>query len=320
MRMEALILAALLPFLTAGTCCFPPPKKAPFALDRPVTEADVTAVIGSAPDMQRGELECRWICREVYQREASWHALVDDCTMTIQPEPGATPDSVIGRVKCYGTAYSYACKGRRPLGHVEWTGEDDGLRGYFARCAHLEAASVAAFVELAEWLTAVGGPRALALRCVAAAEDERRHAAAFAGLVRELGGVTARVERRPEERALLAVALHNAVEGCVYEAWAAVEAAWQATHASDARVRGLLAVIAGEEARHAELAWDLHAWLLGQLDERGRELVRARQAAALAGLPRVAAQQVCPPELGMPEAAVVEAIARRFADGLAAAA
>ncbi|MBZ5712785.1 hypothetical protein [Nannocystis pusilla] len=83
------------------------------------------------------------------------------------------------------------------------------------------------------------------------------------------------------DRDLRAIAVENAVEGCVLETWAALVAAHQACAAEDLELRVEFAAIAGDEARHAELAWRLDTWLSGQLDEAARaEVAAARQAAA----------------------------------------
>lgn len=323
MRIEPIILASLLPFLVAGTCCFPPPKQEPFVLDTALTEEQVARAIEGWPEATRATVPCEALCRQLHDFNGGHRPLtVDECTHTMAPEPAATPEAEVGRVQCRGMTYSYACKGRRPLGHVEeeCAGEEEDAGAYFGRCAQLEAASVVAFEELAEWLAEIGAPAGLVGRCVTAAEDERRHAAAMGAFARRRGGAVSSPRQEACARSLRAVALHNAVEGCVHEAWGAVEATWQARHAEDAEVRAALARIAVEEAAHAQLAWDLHAWLMGQVDEGERAEVGRAQAAAIARLPAMAAGQVCPAELGMPDARTIEAIARRFADGLAAAA
>jgi hypothetical protein len=79
----------------------------------------------------------------------------------------------------------------------------------------------------------------------------------------------------------------------VSEAFAAVIAAHQARHAHEPELRELFGVLAADELRHGQLAWDLHAWLIGQLARRGAEAT--------------------PAELGWPAPALAEAMASRFA-------
>jgi hypothetical protein len=67
-------------------------------------------------------------------------------------------------------------------------------------------------------------------------------------------------------------------EGCVGETLSVGLAAAQLRDATDPAVRAALARIVGDEARHAELAWDVLAWAL----EVGGPEVRAAVAAAAA--------------------------------------
>ncbi len=117
-------------------------------------------------------------------------------------------------------------------------------------------------------------------------------------------------------------ARNNAVEGCVHEAWAAVRAAWLARHAMTPTLRQVYTEIAADEARHAQLAWDLHTWFLGQVDPAQRDQLAAARRAAITGLPALArAQGVADPtRIGLPSLPASIALARHFADGLAAAA
>jgi hypothetical protein len=85
-------------------------------------------------------------------------------------------------------------------------------------------------------------------------------------------------------RSRVALALDNAVEGCVRESFGALVAQFQAEHATDDEVRRAMARIADDETRHAELSWALHAWLWSGLDETERAVVREAQLAAAARL------------------------------------
>lgn len=71
----------------------------------------------------------------------------------------------------------------------------------------------------------------------------------------------------PTDETLLSIAIHNAVEGCVSETWAAMMAQIQAERAETPELRALFSTIARDEITHGQLAWDLHAWLLEQLDD-----------------------------------------------------
>jgi hypothetical protein len=80
-------------------------------------------------------------------------------------------------------------------------------------------------------------------------------------------------------------------------------------------VRRLMVRIASDETRHAELAWQIDAWLRGRLDGAGQaELARAH-AEALAQLTATSAGSVAPEladALGLPPP-VTRALARTFA-------
>lgn len=235
---------------------------------------------------------------------------VHDCTLTpIEPDTAAPPVGVY--LTCQGPTFFFlSCEGRRP-----WSCPPIG-GGDLAGLAALEALSVVAFEELALQLVAHGAPEALIARCRAAADDERRHArwiGLLAGAEPPLpaAGVSADLD-------LEALATHNAVEGCVHETWSALGAHVRAARATHAVVRAVYARIAVDETRHGQLAWDLHAWLLGQLDADAAARVRTAQAEALAALPEVAFAQRLPPLLGHPSGPEARHLAADLARRLAA--
>ena len=117
-------------------------------------------------------------------------------------------------------------------------GARDLVSAWLASTAHLEAAAVPAFEDLAEELALHGAPRGLSLAARRSADDERRHARVVGALARRVGIAPPPVERRAREpRELFAVALDNAMEGTVREAHAALIAAHQGEHARSAEVR-----------------------------------------------------------------------------------
>jgi hypothetical protein len=321
MRLEALMFITLAPFIGGcGGCCHAPNET--FVVRAALSE-DALAELLQGGDMSREDLDCEKLCELVYERDRGWRMdTAGVCWHEIARPEQVPADGIVARVRCRGEGVEYYCKGRRPLGHVECVEAPGGdeLGTYLARCAHLEAASVVAFTELAAQLAALGAPAGLVARCRTAATEEARHAAVLGGLADARGATVARPQQRPCEASLAAIARHNAVEGCVHEAWAAVGATWQAVHARDPELRAAFATIAVEEAGHAQLAWDLHTWLIGQLGGEERKAVLTAQRAAIAELPGLAAAELGPPELGMPGSAVLAAMATRFAAGLRAAA
>ncbi|WP_437491494.1 ferritin-like domain-containing protein [Sorangium sp. So ce1014] len=155
------------------------------------------------------------------------------------------------------------------------------------RDALLEHASVASFSRFALEMMAVGAPAEMLAAAHEAARDEVRHAALCFGLASAYAG--AALEPAPfafgglvEVTSDLAELAARAVrEGCIGETLAAVQASEQLAHATDAAVRSVLATIADDEARHAELAWRFVAWAL----QTGGDAVRRAVAAAFeAGL------------------------------------
>jgi hypothetical protein len=234
----------------------------------------------------------------------------------------ATLDGGQSGVAC--NVYIQCVGGRRPAGLVAARGGGAGMVGaWFARMAHLEDASVAAFLRLADELAGLGAPRALVVAARTAAGDEVRHARITARLARRFGG---RVERatveRIDARPLEAVAVENAAEGCVGETWGALVALHQARVARDPAVRAALARIADDEAGHAQLSWRIDAWARSRLDAAARRRVGEARRAAAAELGRTLETQP-PAELrelaGLPERAVARALYGELAEVLWAA-
>ncbi len=196
--------------------------------------------------------------------------------------------------------------GRRPEGFATnasaRTGSVDTIAGaYFAAMTELEAASVFSFERLASELAAHGAPVALVRRARAAADDERRHARVAGALASRFGTEPTPPKSGPTEiRALEAIALENAVEGCVRETFGALSATLQAEQARDEKVRAALRRIAVDETSHARLAWDVAEWIASKLDQDARARVTAASRAAVAEL-RV--------EVGREQPAIVREIA-----------
>ena len=172
-------------------------------------------------------------------------------------------------------------EGRRPEGLVVHERAMRTPGEALVEMAHLEAASVIAFERLALDLARLDAPTDLVRRARAAAADERRHTRAMEGLARARGATPRSLEVAPvAERSLEAIALENAVEGCVRETYGAVVATWQARTARDLDVRRAMQAIARDECAHADLSLDVHVWAMATLDEAARERVsRAEQLA-----------------------------------------
>ncbi len=174
--------------------------------------------------------------------------------------------------------------GRRPEGYSP-SARGASLGDYLAMAAELEASSVPAFLRLARELRAHGAPRELVSRAVKAARDEVRHARVTRRLAERFGGAPRlpRIGQLPV-RSLEAIAEENAREGCVRETFGALVASVQALRATDAGIRAAMEAIAADETEHAELAWDVAAWLETQLDGAARDAARRAKRSAYASL------------------------------------
>lgn len=282
-----------------------------------VLRADLAVASGTEAEI------CERLCSQAYEREQGWYVSeLEQCSHSLDSgasEEGEDTDRV-GEVSCSGTGIEFYCEGRRPQGHVEQGGIGGDEEGrVLAALAHLEAAAVVAFEELEGLLVLHGAPLELRERCRQAAADERVHTAMLRALADRRGA------RVPVPRAsggaidLYSLAVANAVEGCVRETWAALEAAVVARQAADPTVRAAFARIARDEARHAQLSWDLDGWLRGRLADRWAEVEAARQGAleALPGQARAVARGT-PATLGFPTEEQAGALVADLAARLAA--
>jgi hypothetical protein len=186
--------------------------------------------------------------------------------------------------------------------------------------AYLEAASVPAFRRLADEVVAHHGPDHLREAAVRAARDEVRHARVVTRLAKRAGApVRKPVVRRSRSRSLVAMAIENAVEGCVNETFGAAVGMVQAMTASDPRVRSAMRPIARDEMRHAELAWEVARWVDRRLTDRERARVKKARAAAVLRLVEQVSREVdreLVEGLGLPTAPVARALAVKLAGQL----
>jgi hypothetical protein len=259
---------------------------------------------------------------------ASWQCYAA-CGPSYGPGPRGTVEScrVVGadggtfEIEC---TYAPPPCGRRPRGFAAAqisSGTEIGR--YLAASAALEAASVDAFAILAEELRAHGAPARLVRAARRAGRDEVRHARMMSALARRarvhLGSCKPPGKHAP--RSLERIALENAKEGCVREAYGALLATWQSVAAADPKVRSAMHHIAEDETRHAELAWAIARWAERRLDARARARVaRARRDAAteLDAELRVPPSPALARALGLPGAARARWMARVLGDHLLA--
>ena len=102
-----------------------------------------------------------------------------------------------------------------------------------------------------------------------------------------------------EPLTLLELARLNAREGCVLESFAALQVAWQARSVANPQLAAELAPIALDEASHAELAWDVDAWLATVLTPEARDAMELVRRVATADLPAFERTAAWLPEVGL---------------------
>lgn len=311
-----------------------------FTEDEPITAQQVEQLLAITADYSAcaetedaggrtlDDLSCRDFCSRTspFIGCSGYQVTLSTCEFDIsgyvEPSdgfPGTVGDTVVGSVQCSGAEETDCIAGRRPLApHDPARLDADPWVSQLAACAHMEAASVLAFEELAAQLAGWSAPHTLVERCLEAARDEARHAASLGRLVREAGAEVPTVHAQPREADLRTVAVHNAIEGCVSEAWAALVAHHQARQAASAELRAAYVEIAADETRHAQLAWDLHAWFLEQLAPEDGARVRAALATTIARLPSRALDMAFgwSPDLGHPTPAQTRPLVRAFAEEL----
>jgi hypothetical protein len=83
------------------------------------------------------------------------------------------------------------------------------------------------------------------------------------------------------------MARHNAIEGCVFEAWSALVCAHRAKFGEES-LRPTYSRVARDEIGHAQLSWDIHRWFLSQLSDEEREILANEQRRAITSLPKMA--------------------------------
>ena len=193
--------------------------------------------------------------------------------------------------------------GRRPEGFVPYL-DNSSVGEWFRSVAMLEAASVDAFAVLHDDLAAHRAPKPLLALAKRARRDEMRHARLMGALAREAGcDIPTLAIAHAQGRDLEAIAIENAVEGCVRETYGALVAAWQATHVASPKLARIMDGIARDELAHAELAWRVHEWSCALLTPDARVRVERAMVNAVDELRTSASANVSEQmqqELGLP--------------------
>jgi hypothetical protein len=196
-------------------------------------------------------------------------------------------DGVARRAHCEGRS-DWLATDVEPTRLAELGAEDRSeLAAHFSDMALMEHASVAAFARFVLELVALGAPSDLVLDASHAMADETRHAELAFALASSYAETTLGPSALALDGALgqptLESVLHNVLlEGCIGETVAAAEAQELARGADDPVLRGVYALIARDESRHAALAYRFVGWALTRDRELVERTVRAVLGAALA--------------------------------------
>lgn len=142
-----------------------------------------------------------------------------------------------------------------------------------------EHQSVIAFRALARDLVLHGAPPELVAAAFDAAEEEATHTIAtlrLAGLVQQSIAFDDRASRMPPPATFAEMVRSSFLDGCVGEGAAALSFEVAAESATEPETQQILAEIAEDEGRHAELGWRTLVWAMQ------RDPVAAREALAAA--------------------------------------
>ncbi len=222
--------------------------------------------------------DCKRICGD--PAFFSCHTTEANCDASEQVVPGMDGSVEVDCVTCIGNA-GRAFDGLNAPSTND--GGADPIGAALARMAWLEAASVRAFRRLEADLARLGAPRELRARAARARADEARHARIVGAAAARRGARVPRVSsRRRRSMSREAIAVENAVEGCVGETLAALVLAWDRARAEPGDVRAVFEAVADDEARHAVLALDVHAFLVEGLEVEARERVAEATSSAVA--------------------------------------
>jgi hypothetical protein len=222
----------------------------------------------------------------------------DECPSVDQLQKSCCPEFVsgprpMGELCCYDVCNSrggrpFVVDGEERVATIAersgWNAElafggptaDPRIAVAWAKEALAEHASIASFGRFILELLAVGAPSELVALAVDATRDEVEHAKGCFAIASRLGGRTygpgnldisgadGRGVGLRGPRDLAAIVAATMREGCVGETISAVLAETRLGGAVDPDTRALLARIAVDEARHAELAWRFVGWAIEQ--------------------------------------------------------
>ncbi len=230
---------------------------------------------------------------------------------------------------CWGgtTAVADAARALRGRGHASIcpsmtfaSGADDVVGSWLAEAAHAESGSWMALRAVGRELRAHDAPRELVSTARAVSAAALNNAAMLETLALRWGVRP----RQPKVvsiavRPLESLAVENAMEGCVRETWAALEARYQSLAARDPVIRRTMERVACDGVRHAEFSWAVDAWARRRLEREARKRVeRSRLDAAqdLLGALCIERQRDLCVEAGLPTVATARGLAGALCEAL----
>ena len=290
----------------------------PFEVDEIIYAGRIQQLVNLENVGSLENITCDMLCQDyvfISQLETCDFAL--DFETIPEDFESMSADTPVGTIQCTGMTEDI-CDGRRPLGYVENNTLISSMGSFFAQTAQLETASILAFLELARQLKERNAPADLIHRCLQAADDEVRHAKAFLSLADAFGEEIPNVIREEATEDLFSIALHNAVEGCVFETWAALKAHYRSMHAQNPTLRKLYAMVATDETRHGQLAWDVHAWLMSKLTKTEQRRILLAQQEAFGRLKEMASIESESSFWGSLHPSDAQVMAKHFTDALSA--
>lgn len=149
------------------------------------------------------------------------------------------------------------------------------------KAAREESLSVFAFAELLSFLESLSAPLSILKSTAEAIEDEMNHAELMLRLCAHYGYhmpsmvIPQNTSFNTEEWAV-----HNALAGCIGETWAAVLEGYRCQNSTIHQ--DIFTQIAADESKHAQLAWDIYAYLKTLLSDEANATVKQAMLDCLA--------------------------------------
>ena len=180
------------------------------------------------------------------------------------------------------------------------TGQGENVIGaWFARANHAEHSSVFAFAQLRRDLIQLQAPKHLLQKIDTAICEEAQHTSMMGDFARANQGhlIEVQFDGFLDSRSLWDIAVENLLEGCINESYAALQALYQSRHAQTDFLKACFAKIATDECKHAEIAREVHQFLLPLLTKQQREELQCLQLQQWNKLQKAVSEQAIPTDL-----------------------